>query len=51
MKIFNSNTKKFDKILDNILQARKKKIQNSSVSVKNIIKTNNMQRKMSSRQR
>ena len=38
MKILNSNTKKFDKILDNILQVRKKKIQNSSVSVKNIIK-------------
>ena len=38
MKILNSNTKTFDKILDNLLQDRKRKIQNNSVSVINIIK-------------
>ena len=38
MKILNSNTKNFDKLLENLLLHRKKKIQSGSVSVTNIIK-------------
>ena len=38
MKILNSNSKNFDKLLDNLLLQRKKKIQSDSVSVTNIIK-------------
>ena len=38
MKILNSNNKNFDKLLDNILLQRKKKIQSENVSVKSIIK-------------
>ena len=38
MKILNSNSKNFDKSLDNLLFQRKKKIQSDSVSVSNIIK-------------
>ena len=38
MKILNSNTKNFDKLLENLLSHRKKKIQSDSVSVSNIIK-------------
>ena len=38
MKILNSKSKNFDKLLDNLLLQRKKKIQSDSVSVTNIIK-------------
>ena len=38
MKILNSNTKNFDRILDSILFRRKKKVQSNSVSVFNIVK-------------
>ena len=38
MKILNSNNKNFDKLLDNMLLQRKKKIQSENVSVKSIIK-------------
>ena len=38
MKILNSNSKNFDKLLENLLLQRKKKIQSNSVSVSNIIK-------------
>ena len=38
MKILNSNSKNFDKLLENLLSQRKKKIQSDSVSVTNIIK-------------
>ena len=38
MKILNSKSKNFDKLLDNLLLQRKKKIQSDSVSVINIIK-------------
>ena len=38
MKILNSKSKNFDKLLDNLLLQRKKKIQSYSVSVTNIIK-------------
>tara|TARA_B100001250_G_scaffold372212_1_gene357541 strand:- start:212 stop:1495 length:1284 start_codon:yes stop_codon:yes gene_type:complete len=38
MKILNSNSKNFDKLLDNLLLQRKKKVQLNSVSVINIIK-------------
>ena len=38
MKILNSNSKNFDKLLENLLLQRKKKIQSDSVSVTNIIK-------------
>ena len=38
MKILNSNSKNFDKLLENLLSQRKKKIQSDSVSVSNIIK-------------
>ena len=38
MKILNSNSKNFDKLLENLLLKRKKKIQSDSVSVTNIIK-------------
>jgi len=38
MKTLNSNSKNFDKVLDNLLLQRKKKIQSDSVSVTNIIK-------------
>ena len=38
MKILNSKSKNFDKILENLLLQRKKKIQSDSVSVTNIIK-------------
>ena len=38
MKILNSNNKTFDKILDNLLQDRKEKIQTNSSSVVKIIK-------------
>ncbi len=38
MKILNSKSKNFDKLLDNLLSQRKKKIQTDSVSVTNIIK-------------
>ena len=38
MKILNSNSKNFDKILDSLLSQRKRKVQSSSVSVTNIIK-------------
>ena len=38
MKILNSKSKNFDKLLDNLLLQRKKKIQSNSVSVTNIIK-------------
>ncbi len=38
MKILNSNSKNFDKLLDNLLLQRKKKIQSDSISVTNIIK-------------
>ena len=38
MKILNSKSKNFDKLLDNLLLQRKKKIQSGSVSVTNIIK-------------
>ena len=38
MKILNSNSKNFDKILDNLLLQRKKKVQSNLVSVTNIIK-------------
>ena len=38
MKILNSKSKNFDKLLENLLLQRKKKIQSDSVSVKNIIK-------------
>ena len=38
MKILNSKSKNFDKLLDNFLLQRKKKVQSGSVSVSNIIK-------------
>ena len=38
MKILNSKSKNFDKLLENLLFQRKKKIQSDSVSVTNIIK-------------
>ena len=38
MKILNTNSKNFEKTLDNLLFQRKKKVQSNSVSVKNIIK-------------
>ena len=38
MKILNSKSKNFDKLLENLLLKRKKKIQSDSVSVTNIIK-------------
>ena len=38
MNILNSKSKNFDKILDDLLLQRKKKIQSNSVSVTNIIK-------------
>ncbi|MDC3101202.1 histidinol dehydrogenase [Candidatus Pelagibacter sp.] len=38
MKILNSKSKNFDKLLENLLSQRKKKIQSDSVSVTNIIK-------------
>ncbi len=38
MKILNSNSKNFDKLLENLLLQRKKKIQSNYVSVSNIIK-------------
>ena len=38
MKILNSNSKNFDKTLDKILLRRRKRVQSSSASVKNIIK-------------
>ena len=38
MKILNSNSKDFDKNLNNLLFKRKNKIQSSSVSVSSIIK-------------
>ena len=38
MKILNSKSKNFDKLLENLLLQRKKKIQLDSVSVANIIK-------------
>ena len=38
MKIINSKIRNFDKILDNLLSQRKKKIQSNSVSVTRIIK-------------
>ncbi len=38
MKILNSKSKNFDKLLENLLLQRKKKIQSGSVSVTNIIK-------------
>ena len=38
MKILDSNNKNFDKLLDNLLMQRKRKVQSSSVSVTNIIK-------------
>ena len=38
MKILNSNNKNFDKLLDNMLLQRKRKIQSENVSVKSIIK-------------
>ena len=38
MKTLNSNSKNFDKLLENLLLQRKKKIQSDSVSVTNIIK-------------
>ena len=37
MKILNSNSKNFDKILDSLLSQRKRKVQSSSVSVTSII--------------
>jgi len=37
MKILNSNSKNFDKLLDNLLSKRKNKLKSSSVSVTNII--------------
>ena len=38
MKILNSKSKSFDKLLENLLLQRKKKIQSDSISVTNIIK-------------
>ncbi len=38
MKILNSKSKNFDKLLDNLLLQRKKKIQSDSISVTNIVK-------------
>ena len=38
MRILNSNSKTFDRTLDNLLQDRKRKIQSNSISVTNIIK-------------
>ena len=38
MKILNSKSRNFDKLLENLLLQRKKKIQSDSVSVTNIIK-------------
>ena len=37
MKILNSNSKNFDKILDSLLSQRKRKVQSNSVSVTSII--------------
>ena len=38
MKVLDSSNKNFDKLLDNLLMQRKRKVQSSSVSVTNIIK-------------
>ncbi len=38
MKVLDSSKKNFDKLLDNLLMQRKRKVQSSSVSVTNIIK-------------
>jgi len=38
MKILNSKSKNFDKLLENLLLQRKKKIESNSVSVTDIIK-------------
>ena len=38
MKVLDSRKKNFDKLLDNLLIQRKRKVQSSSVSVTNIIK-------------
>ena len=38
MKILNSNSKNFDKVLDNLLSRRKNRVQSKSVSVTNIIR-------------
>ena len=38
MKILNSNSKNFDKVLGNLLLKRKNKLQSNSVSVTSIIK-------------
>ena len=38
MKILNSNSKNFDKVLDTLLLKRKNKVQSNSVSVIGIIK-------------
>ena len=37
MKLLNNNNKKFDNNLNNLLELRRKKIKNKSVSVTNII--------------
>ena len=38
MKVLDNSKKNFDKLLDNLLMQRKRKVQSSSVSVTNIIK-------------
>ena len=38
MKVLNNSKKNFDKLLDNLLMQRKRKVQSSSVSVTKIIK-------------
>ena len=38
MKILNSKSKNFDKLLENLLLQRKRKVQSNSVSVSSIIK-------------
>ena len=38
MKVLNNSKKNFDKLLDNLLMQRKRKVQSSSVSVTNIVK-------------
>ena len=38
MKILNSRSKNFEKVLDNLLEKRRKKIHSSSVSVSSIIR-------------
>ena len=38
MKVLHNSKKNFDKLLDNLLMQRKRKVQSSSVSVTNIIK-------------